>query len=289
MDNPVIIVSGVLAGIFIVMFLLKARIYSSKMDAAEKIISYSKQIAGLKSEKLQFHSSCEMAVGSDENNKTTYFFMLDKNDGAVKTTVIEGIIASKILWSKTAVPQIKGGSHGGFTATPVQEAPVYLVDETFKKLCIFDCHSISFAFVNPSDIIGVDLIKHEKDVTETVIRTDRDSQAADVVVGEVVVPGTIKRANGNQNTWYELIITVSDSEKPAYRCSFAVINAAKNWHDIFCAMIVQTQQELKDAPTLQNASSISVADELVKLVKLRDSGAISEEEYNVLKNKIVVS
>ena len=45
--------------------------------------------------------------------------------------------------------------------------------------------------------------------------------------------------------------------------------------------------ETKETITISNQSAVSIADELLKLVKLKEEGIITEQEFNQMKQKLV--
>ena len=62
--------------------------------------------------------------------------------------------------------------------------------------------------------------------------------------------------------------------------------------DIFSIIIDIVDKNLarqKTAQVVQPTSTSSVADELMKLAKLKDAGVLSEEEFNTQKNKLLNS
>lgn len=84
-----------------------------------------------------------------------------------------------------------------------------------------------------------------------------------------------------------LIETKNVADKMHYD---GLIQEATGIKDIFSIIIdiVDINKIVQKATSLlQNASSNSVADKLEKLTKLRDSGILTEEEFNAQKSKLL--
>ena len=51
--------------------------------------------------------------------------------------------------------------------------------------------------------------------------------------------------------------------------------------------VTTDSHETKETITISNQSAVSIADELLKLVKLKEEGIITEQEFNQMKQKLV--
>lgn len=178
---------------------------------------------------------------------------------------------------------------------PIEEyMSTYIIalDTTRMKICIAD-----YSFSKPNiftykDILSVEITEDE----ETITKTQRGSQIAGAVVGGALLGGAgaiIGGLSGSKKsrkvtTEVAVKIIVNDITQPSYSISFNSTELAERWYGIF-KILINTADKEESQSNLSNDKPISIADELQKLVTLRDNGTLSESDYNILKNKIIAS
>lgn len=84
-----------------------------------------------------------------------------------------------------------------------------------------------------------------------------------------------------------LIETKNAADKMHYDGLMREVSGIKEIFSIIIDIVDKNVIVQKATPLLQNVSSNSVADELEKLAKLRDSGILTEEEFNTQKSKLL--
>jgi len=206
-----------------------------------------------------------------------------------------------------------------FIPTEVCNVTGILLDSNRKKFCIPNAYKanafihtgFSYKVFTHKDIISAEIVEDEDSIT----KTQRKSQLAGVAVGGALLGGAgaiIGGLSGSKRTKaivtkIELKLIVNDMEQPNYSISFlsketkrgssahkAAMKLAEKWYGMFQVLINMADKEEKaenqqqaNSPIPQNDTRMSMADELQKLITLRDTGAISTEEFDTLKNKII--
>jgi hypothetical protein len=145
----------------------------------------------------------------------------------------------------------------------------------------------------------------------SIIKTNRTSQVGGAIVGNLILgpvglligglSGSKKNINKVSNI--DLRIVINDIKNPTHILNFlnmetdksgftyktAIANARK-WQDLLSVIIKDADTEddgiIKPASTESNLPN-SKADELNKIVALKANGAITEEEFEVLKKQII--
>ena len=162
------------------------------------------------------------------------------------------------------------------------------------------------------DILSVEIVEDG----HTITKTSRSSQVAGAILGGIVAGGVGAVIGGlsgqtsshNRVTRIDLKIIVNDTKSPIYTVNFLnlattkgswvykpAMELANHWHALLSVLIKQADQEDKAVATSQQVAtqhgsqSISVADELKKLVDLRDAGVLSQAEFDAAKNKLLNS
>ncbi len=155
------------------------------------------------------------------------------------------------------------------------------------------------------DLLEVELIKNGESIT----KTSRSSQLIGTVVGGVLLGGvgavigglSGKKENINSINSIELRLVLNSTQSSVFDFVFfkrydkndskdakVYLDKAHMWNNIMKAIITQTERTLQEElGSSQDNSSLSVADELLKLKILRDDGIITDEEFNKQKNKIL--
>jgi len=248
--------------------------------------------------KNTFKEKIENFVPSKAYNLSKIIFAIDNNRR--KTCVISGL------------DKIKFYMLDDFT--PVEEYAtgncVFSIDYNAKKVCIIDNGSTPKIFMN-TDIISVEIAEDE----DTITKTQRSSQIARAVVGNVLAGGVgaiIGGLSGSKRTTgivksVVVKLIVNDIQQPNISMTFLsketkrgssayknALELAEKWYGMFRVLINMADKEEKievkqqvNQPIPQNDKPVSMADELQKLVALRDSGAISAEEFDTLKGRII--
>jgi len=169
------------------------------------------------------------------------------------------------------------------------------------------------------DILQSEIIEDQNTITQT----QRGSQIGGALIGGVLAGGAGAIIGGlsgktkitSEVSTIELKISVNDLENPVYLINFmgaevgfnrdnpipikkkpikkdterykSAIKNADHWHSLVSVLIKQADEEDKKQGQVLSQTNGSIADELMKLADLLKQGAISQEEYNTLKSRVV--
>lgn len=84
-----------------------------------------------------------------------------------------------------------------------------------------------------------------------------------------------------------ILETKKDADRMHYEGLMKEVTGIKDIFSIILDMVDKKIAQQKSVPVMQPVASTSVADELVKLAKLKESGILSEEEFNAQKAKLL--
>ncbi len=186
------------------------------------------------------------------------------------------------------------------------------IDENRKKICLLKQNERNEHYydrVIEADILSYqDILSSEILVDGTTItKTSRGSQLGGALIGGLVFGGagaiigglSGKTESSNKTNSAELLITVNRVKNPNYKISlpfgqeWSAMEQAQHWHSVMKVIIKQadiedtaTQAKLIEEKPSQ-ISDNSVADEIVKLGKLKEQGLLTSEEFLKLKSKLL--
>lgn len=177
------------------------------------------------------------------------------------------------------------------------------IDASHTMLCLISGEDRRY-------IAAIDLIESEVVVDgKTVTKTSRASQFAGAAIGGVLFGGvgaiigglSGKTSTGVDAKGVKLKLTVNDLQDPIHTIDFieltntgstppqAALREANEWHEMLSAIIkVNERQAAEVAPTTEILAQ-SMADELHRLHELRRSGALTDEEFQQAKARILSS
>lgn len=212
-----------------------------------------------------------------------------------------------------------------FTATDGNSG--IAIDHDRKKVCLLTYRdgSIVDRVVSYKDILSVEVYEDGKSVT----KTSRTSQLGGVAIGAVALGGvgaiigglSGKTTSSKKTEHVELRLMINDSREPLHDIVFLhnkeglldskqAILKARTWHGRLEVLIKEADQQERQnrqtseikrdcetAPKRQerrpepqaHLPSASLADEIRKLSDLRTSGAITEDEFQKLKGKLMAA
>ncbi len=203
----------------------------------------------------------------------------------------------------------------GFTVSQILYNGLAL-DEGRGIICFFDPLNLTIkpTLVTYQNLLSCEIIEDGNSIT----KTSRLSQLGGAAVGGLLLGGLgaiVGGLSGSKTTSREidhitLSIIINDTENPVRTIKFLegkikrnsiehtdLLKKAKHWHSIIEILIkkadtedkVTEQNELKSAILGTKNSALSLADELSKLVSLRDSGILTNEEFTQQKTKLLSS
>lgn len=175
------------------------------------------------------------------------------------------------------------------------------IDNTNKKFCIVTQNSTKL--YSYDDLLGVELSENGESLTKTL----RGSQVAGAAIGGLLLGGAgaiIGGLSGKKETIklinnIELKITLNDTQNPIFDFVFfrrhtkeenpsSHMNKARKWNSLLHAIILQKDKNSNVNENIETQHKIlSVADEILKLKVLKDKEIISEDEFNIQKNKLL--
>lgn len=186
------------------------------------------------------------------------------------------------------------------------------IDEPRKKVCLIINNStgISERILSYKDLISVELFENGTSVTKTV----RSSQIGGAVIGGVLLGGVgavIGGLSGKTKTSekikrVDLRLIVNDTKAPLHDVTFMNIESkkdglihsvsiqqARHWHGIVEVLIKSADAEEKLSQPKERPepitppTSTSIADEIKKLAELHSSGALTLEEFQQQKARLL--
>lgn len=182
------------------------------------------------------------------------------------------------------------------------------IDEQRKKVCLIDYRqqNIATRVFSYKDLLSSEIFEDGATVTKTV----RTSQIGGALIGGLALGGVgaiIGGLSGKTQTTGKikkicLRLTVNDMKNPLHDINFLnfetkkdsftykqTIQQARHWHALIEVLIKRADMEDKASVT-NDASQIqsnSIADEIKKLVELRDAGVLSGEEFEQQKTRLL--
>ncbi len=185
------------------------------------------------------------------------------------------------------------------------------IDEQRKKVCLIDNSQKQFRIISYKDLLSSEIFEDGATITKTM----RGSQIAGAIIGNIAFGsvGTIigglsgKTKSTRTVSKIDLRLIVNDTKQPIFDITFLnketkkdepiyqqALQTARQCHGLVEVLIKRADMEDKlqaqsaNAPIMrQTGQQMSVADELKKLSDLKDSGALTAEEYQQQKRKLI--
>ena len=177
------------------------------------------------------------------------------------------------------------------------------LDRTNNKLCLIIGES--YRYLDGQDLIESEVLIDGK----TVTKTSRASQFAGAAIGGVLFGGigaAVGALSGKTTTGIEakgvkLQLTINDLEAPFHIIDFIEMTAggstspsvavqeAEQWHTLFSTIIKINEKATSEEPEHSGleGESESFSDEIRSLHELLQQGALTEEEYNAAKQRVI--
>tara|TARA_R110000796_G_scaffold227446_1_gene344216 strand:- start:2147 stop:2839 length:693 start_codon:yes stop_codon:yes gene_type:complete len=177
------------------------------------------------------------------------------------------------------------------------------IDRTSNKICLID--EDTKRYIDSIDIIESEVLIDGK----TVTKTSRASQFAGAAVGAVLLGGvgaiigglSGKTTTEQQAKGVKLKVVVNDINNPFHIIDFiesgntgstlpkTAVKEATEWHELLSTLIKINERnaKIRDEPTTIENSSM--AEEIKKLKELKETGALSEDEFQQAKEKLISS
>ena len=185
------------------------------------------------------------------------------------------------------------------------------VDEQRKKVCLIDNSQKQFRTISYKDLLSSEVFEDGATITKTM----RGSQIAGALIGNIAFGGVgaiIGGLSGKTKSTgtvskIDLRLTINDTKQPIFDITFLnketekdkpiyqqALQTARQCHGLVEVLIKRADMDDKlqaqsaNAPMMQQTGQqMSVADELKKLSDLKDSGALTAEEYQQQKRKLI--
>ncbi|NMM52937.1 SHOCT domain-containing protein [Paenibacillus aquistagni] len=182
------------------------------------------------------------------------------------------------------------------------------IDETNKQISFIALNSYTDKVYSYRDILKSEILTDGISVTST----NRGSQMGGALLGGLLAGGVgvlIGGLSGSTTSHekvkkIELNVIVNDTANPIHKIAFLDsefsayakdtqeykdgYNTAYHCHQLIGVLIRQADEEDKQKEGSNSSqSNVSVADELIKLVQLKDEGIISGDEFEAQKKKLI--
>lgn len=186
------------------------------------------------------------------------------------------------------------------------------IDEHRKKVCLIYCRQKQFRIFSYGDLISSELYEDG----ETISKTMRGSQIGGALVGTFLLGGvgtivgglSAKRKTEGTVTRIDLRLIVNDTSNPVFEINFLnkevkkgsqiymqIIQHARHCYGLIEVLIKRADVDHKQqapavtsTPLIQQGIPItSIADEVKKLAHLRDTGVLTDKEFEKQKGKLL--
>lgn len=183
------------------------------------------------------------------------------------------------------------------------------IDEQRKKVCLIDhdlLQNVISRIVDYKDLLSCELFEDGITITKTV----RSSQLGGALIGGIALGGvgaiigglSGKTLSFDKVNRVDLRLIINDTKNPLHDINFMNIETkkdsliykysiqqARHWHGLIEVLIRRADSEEKTTvPTQVDApSSSSIANEIKKLLDLRDQGALTPQEFQQQKERLL--
>lgn len=185
------------------------------------------------------------------------------------------------------------------------------LDEDNRKVAFISSKGIVYKIVNYKDILESHVVEDGISIT----KTSRGGQIGGALLGGFIAGGvgaiigglSSEKRTSDKVKKIELKIIVNDTDKPVQTITFLkgendkmfnkdtheykyAISQAEHWQSLMSVIIKQADEEEKQSKKgikESNNNFYSTADELKKLVDLKNNGILTEEEFNQQKQKLL--
>jgi uncharacterized protein YecT (DUF1311 family) len=185
------------------------------------------------------------------------------------------------------------------------------IDEQRKKICLINYPQKQFRVISYQDLLSSEIFEDGASISKTM----RGSQIAGAIIGNIAFGGVgaiIGGLSGKRKTTgtvnrIDFRLTVNDIKQPIFDINFLnketqkdkpiyqeALQKARHCHGLVEVLIKRADMEDRQQDQKINTSNVqqvsqqtSVADELKKLADLRDSGALTAEEFQQQKRKLL--
>lgn len=175
------------------------------------------------------------------------------------------------------------------------------IDRASSRVCLIDGETKRY--IDSNDLIESEVLIDGK----TVTKTSRASQFAGAAVGAVLLGGvgaiigglSGKTSTEQQAKGVKLRVVVNDIDNPFHVIDFIEMNntgstrpnvavsEATEWHELLSTIIKINERNEKEQSPLPSSGSMS--EEIKNLNELKNSGAITDEEFQQAKEKLISS
>lgn len=177
------------------------------------------------------------------------------------------------------------------------------IDRASNRVCLIEGETKRY-------VDSIDLIESEVLIDgKTVTKTSRASQFAGAAVGAVLLGGvgavigglSGKTTTEQQAKGVKLKVVVNDIENPFHIIDFiemgnagstppqAAVKEAEEWHGLLSTIIKINERNAKEKDEPTTTENSSMAEEIKKLNELKETGALSEIEFQQAKEKLISS
>ena len=185
------------------------------------------------------------------------------------------------------------------------------IDEQRKKVCLINYPAKQFRVISYQDLLSSEIFEDGESISKAM----RGSQIAGAIIGNIAFGGVgaiigglsgKRKTAGTVNRIY-FRLTVNDIKQPIFDINFLnketkkdkpiyqqALQKARHCHGLVEVLIKRADMEDRQLAQKTNTSNdqqvskqLSVADELKKLADLRDSGALTNEEFQQQKAKLI--
>lgn len=242
--------------------------------------------------------------------------------GAIVVGILSAIVDITTVNKNTAAMEKKLKELHDFTATQTvlgkDGATGLAVDEGRKKIALIKKtkNDVDLKIITYRELLSSEIFEDG----ETVTKTSRGSQLGGALLGGIALGGvgaiigglSGKTKSDDKVRNIHLRVTVNNISSPLHDISFMTssegskgfsktaqeykdgISQARHWHALIEVLIRKADSEDAEAERRKRATNEdnssgygSLADELMKLSKLKDKGILSEEEFAQQKGKLL--
>ncbi|HCL3146628.1 SHOCT domain-containing protein [Pseudomonas nitroreducens] len=179
------------------------------------------------------------------------------------------------------------------------------IDEGRQKLALMKKEPGVIKVITYKDLVSAEIFEDGNSVT----RTSRAGQFGGAVVGGLVLGGvgaiigglSGKKVTESKCNRIELRLVINDTSEPTHDVVFLdqeternfvyknAMDAARSWHAMCSVFIKRADEAQEKVKVKKKDGPVLATEELAKLVDLKNSGVLNDEEFAKLKARLIAS